>query len=191
MRAARREGFTLIELMAAVTLFAVLATLIAPRVGSITSRTLRQQAEQIAAQLELARERAVVTGIPHRVFLDLEAGSYRMEWQGSDPAEEEEEELAGPVGLGRLDLSPPDRGDREFRPVPGQFGKTTWLESEISFSGLETAEGWVERESVAIEFQWDGTASTSALYLEDESGHSMALDVLPLADTVKLRDATS
>lgn len=179
--------------MAAVTLFAVLATLIAPRVGSITSRTLRQQAEQIAAQLELARERAVVTGVPHRLVLDLEAGSYRMEWQGTDPAQEqeEEEELARPVGLGPLDLSPPDRGDGEFRPVPGEFGKISWLESEIAFSGLETAEGWVEREQVAIEFQWDGTASTAALYLEDESGHSVALDVLPLADTVKVRDATS
>ena len=34
------------------TIFALLAGLIAPRVGALTARTLRQRAERIAAQLE-------------------------------------------------------------------------------------------------------------------------------------------
>ena len=54
---ARGSGFTLIEIMAAVAIFALLAGLIAPRVGALTSRTLHQRAERIAGRLELARQR--------------------------------------------------------------------------------------------------------------------------------------
>ena len=60
-----------------VAIFALMAGLIAPRVGALTARTLHQRAERIVAQLELARQRAVVTGIPHRLLIDLDEGGYR------------------------------------------------------------------------------------------------------------------
>jgi len=183
-----RHGFTLIELMAAVVLFALMAMLIAPRVGSITSRALHQQAEQIAAQLELGRQRAIVTGVPHRLLIDLEGGRYRLEWlPGADP----EEEVPPPRVLGRafVPMSAPRAAARSFRPIPGQLGEFSRLETPVFFSGLETPEGWVEAGRVSIRFERDGTASASALHLEDESGKAVVLDVLPLADTVRVRDA--
>ena len=76
----RRAGFTLIEMMAVVAIFALLAGFVAPNLGLLSSRRLQQQAEQISAQLELARQRAIVTGIPHRLAIDLEGGSYWLEW---------------------------------------------------------------------------------------------------------------
>ena len=36
----------------------------------------------MVAQLELARQRAIVTGIPHRVYIEIEDGAYRIEWLG-------------------------------------------------------------------------------------------------------------
>jgi type II secretion system protein H len=191
---ARRSGFTLIEMMAAVAIFALLASLIAPRIGSITSRNLHQRAQRIAARLEMARQRAVVTGVPHRLLIDLEAGGYRVEWLVT----EAEAEGRAPETPATLDLSgeaaipmaPDLEKERSYRPLPGQLGDFEWLEESVHFAGLETPEGWADRGDVSIEFEGDGTASYTELYLDDESGRSVVLDVLPLADAVRISDAT-
>jgi hypothetical protein len=44
---------------------------------------------------------------------------------------------------------------------------------------------------VSIEFATDGTATYTALYLDDDSGRTLVLDVLPLADTIRISDATT
>ena len=67
-------------MLAVVAIFALLAAFVAPNLGLLSSRRLQQQAERISAQLELARQRAIVTGIPHRLAIDLDRGSYWLEW---------------------------------------------------------------------------------------------------------------
>jgi prepilin-type N-terminal cleavage/methylation domain-containing protein len=196
MRRGRRgSGFTLIEIVAAVAIFALLVGLIAPRVGSLTSRTLQQRAERIAARLELARQRSVLTGVPHRLLVDLDEGGYRVEWEVTE-AEAEGREPEPPVPLDLRGQTPipmaPVRGEeRSYRPLPGQLGDFEWLEDDLVFAGLETPEGWIDRGEASIEFERDGTASYTALYLDDESGRSLVLDVLPLADAVRISDAKS
>ena len=71
-----RAGFTLIEMLAVVAILALLATFVAPSLDAVRQRRLRAEAMSLAAQLEFARQRTVMTGVPHRVLLDLEAGSY-------------------------------------------------------------------------------------------------------------------
>ena len=39
-----------------------------------------------------------------------------------------------------------------------------------------------------MEFARDGTTDFAAIVLDDESGGSLTLDVLPLADAVRIRD---
>ena len=157
MRSTR--GFTLIELMAVVALFALLAGLIAPRVGSLTHRTLRQRAEQMAADLELARQRAVVTGVTHRVLVDLEAGGYRIEWLATEAeAQGLEPEPVAPLdlrGQAPIPLEAPLAELREYRPVPGKLGDFVQLEDSLALAGVETPGGWIDRGEASVEF-WHG-----------------------------------
>ena len=192
---ARARGFTLIEIMAAVAIFALLAGLIAPRVGALTSRTLHQRAERIAARLELARQRSVLTGVPHRLLIDLDQGGYQIEWQATEAeAEGREPEPSVPLDLRGetpIPMAPAHAEQRTYRPMPGLMGRFEWLEDDLAFAGLQTPEGWIDRGEVSIEFERDGTASYTEIYLDDESGRTLVLDVLPLADVVRINDATS
>ena len=193
----RREpsgGFTLIEMMAVVAIFALLSALLLPQVGAITGRTLRQAADELAAQLELARQRSVVIGVPHRVMIDVEGAGYRLEWRVTEAralGEEPEEELPLDVrGQAPLPLEAPLEDERSFHPVPGTLGRMTWLDESLFFEGLETPEGWIERGEAGVEFETDGTATQTAIHLADEAGHGLVLDVRPLADAVRIEDAS-
>lgn len=186
-------GFTLIEMMAVVAIFALLSALLLPRVGAITGRSLRQAADELADQLELARQRSVVTGIPHRVLIDLEGAAYRMEWRVEEAeALGEEPEARAPLVLhGRtsIPLEAPREAERAFHPLPGTLGRMTRLDDALFFEGLETPEGWIERGESGVEFETDGTATPTAIHLADDSGHALVLDVRPLADAVRIEDA--
>ncbi len=192
----RRSGFTLIEILAVVAIFALLTALIAPNLGSLSSRTLRQRAESIAASLELARQRSVLTGIPHRLLIDLDQSAYRLEWfvteleAGGEAAESEPEPL-DLRGQSPIPMAAPRGETRAYRPLPGLMGHFERLEDSVVFVGIETPEGWIDQGRVFVSFARDGTASYTALYLDDESGGSVVLDVLPLADAVRVSDAAS
>jgi len=192
MRAPRRPaGFTLIEMMAVVAIFALLAAFVAPNLGMLSSRRLQQQAEQISAQLELARQRAVVTGVPHRLAIDLESGSFWLEWFVTQAEAIGESEIA-PVlelrGATPIPMAAPREATREFRPLPGMFGRAKTLEASILFHGVQTPEGNVDRGEAFVVFERDGTASPSEIVLGDEDGHALALEVLPLAEAVRIHD---
>ena len=191
--AARAKGFTLIEIMAAVAIFALLAGLIAPRVGSLTSRALHQRAELIAARLELARQRSVLTGVPHRLLIDIDQGGYQLEWQATEAeAEGREPEPLAPLDLRGetpIPMAPVQAEQRAYRPLQGPTGRFEWLEDNLTFAGLQTPEGWIESGEVSIEFERNGTASYTEIHLGDESGRTLVLDVLPLADAVRIDDA--
>ncbi len=190
----RRAGFTLIEILAVVAILALTAAFVVPNLGAMRSRSLQQQGRKIAALCELARQRAIVTGIPHRLLIDLEDGAYRMEWLVTEAeASGEEERYEKPVydlrGSAPLPLAAPRAVERSFRPLPGSLGGFEYLEDELYFAGLETPEGWIERGESWVGFERDGTATPTAIVIDDDSGRSIALDVLPLADAVRIRDA--
>jgi len=186
----RRAGFTLIEILAVVAILALLATFVAPNLGALRERRLNNEGLQLAAQIELARQRSVVTAVPHRVLFDLEDGGYRIEWLHGGKAAE------GPTPIAELDLNgstplplaAPTRSDREFEPIPGLYGNFVWLEEPLYFAGLETAEGWIERGDTFVEFSQDGSASHTEIVLEDGSGRRLVLAVLPLDDAVRFVD---
>ena len=191
LRSSRRSGFTLIEMLAVVAIIALLVAVTAPNMGAVRERWLRNQSRQVASYVELARQRAVMTGVPHRVLLDLEGGAYRLEWKGFD----EEDDRAAPArpdyelrGTTRLSLSPPPAREFSFRPVPGNMGIFHYLADEIDFAGLETPQGWVDRGELGVVFDEDGTADHTEIVLENQRGERMWLEIRPIADAVRIFD---
>src|SRR5262245_53371163 len=122
------RGFTLIEILAVVAILALVAAFVVPNMGGLRRRALRAEAQQIAAQLELARQRAIVTGVPHRVWLELDQAEYRLEWLAADPAAVAQAEMRAEAALDvhgntPLALSAPPAPPLDYQPIPGNFGR--------------------------------------------------------------------
>lgn len=198
-----RAGFTLIELLAVVTIIGLIAAVAYPNLGRSSTRTLHAQAEQIAADLELARQRAVMTGAPHRLQIDLVSGITWLEWRPPPDSEEEEAEASAAAGVPEgepqtdgydqriradtpIDLSPPRRELREFEPVPGAFGRRRALGDGIYVDGVETSEGWLDGGRVRVGFEADGSAEPSEIVLANQDGDALVLVVAPLAGSVRI-----
>jgi len=195
---ARDAGFTLLEILSVVAIFALIAGLTLPNFSGMRARNLKHQARRVVAQIELARQLAIVTGTPHRLFIDIDGAAYRIESfttedeaNGEDEEEaEESESLAdalGGAGRAEIDLSPPRDEEREFRAVRGTEGRFTPLGQSTHFAGVETTGGWVNSGETFVGFEQDGSADAATIVIEHESGLSATLEILPLADTVRVR----
>lgn len=182
-------------MLAVVLIMGLVASLVIPAVGARSSAELRDQANHLANDLEFARQRTVMTAVPHRLLLDLDGAAYRVEWFVTE-AEALGEEPAPPdldVELSaqkRIDLTPPRGEERVFHPLPSQLGRTVILTDGIEFAGVETDRGPVARGAVTITFGRDGTVEPTTIVLMDGSGHRLALDLAPLDEAVLVRDAS-
>ncbi len=187
------SGFTLIEMIAVTLMFAVITGIFAPQIGLLSSRALGNQAKDLSAHIELGRQRAVVTGTPHRIVMDLEAGGYRLQWRVTElEAMGAEAEAPPPLdihGQTPIPMAPPTELELDFHPVPGTAGDFVWLEQDLFFTGLETQEGWFDRGEAAVVFRADGTATGARIHLEDADGKGLVLEILPLSDSVRIIDA--
>ena len=70
--------------MAVVVIMGLLLAIVLPNFSVVQNSVLRGEAVSVAGALELARQRAVMTGKPHRLLIDLEGGTYRVEWWIND-----------------------------------------------------------------------------------------------------------
>jgi len=195
----KNAAFTLLEILSVVAILALIAGIAMPNFSGVQVREVRNQAQQMVSALELARQRAIVTGVPHRLFIDLDGASYWVEWLVGDSVAEGEEPpepvptSVDPLGLadvGPLDLSAPREAERSYHPLPGLAGRPAVLADSIEFASVETDVGSVDRGETFIRFERDGTTDATTIVLAHESGVAVALEVLPLADTVRIRDAT-
>jgi len=202
MRRAAR-GFTLIELVAVVALVALVAAIVLPRIGIGGDRRTMAEAEKLAASLEYARESAVVTGTPHRVRMDLDRQTWRIEILAPEPPEQGEESRFAP-GLGdageaalhpadrnwataeRLPLAPPRDGERVWQPLEGPLGTPTPLPDDVAMVAVETADARAERGVLAARFGPDGSGEATWIEVADVEGNRVTLEVAPLADRVRL-----
>ena len=117
----RRAGFTLLEILAVIAIFALLSAFVLPNLGAMRARQLEQAARRIADQLELARHRSIATGVPHRLLIDLDAASYRLEAYASEASDE--------TATPGADLAPGPPGALER-------AKSAWDQEPTGFSGI-------------------------------------------------------
>ena len=153
---------------------------------------MEDEAKQLAASLEFARQRSVMTGVPHRVVVDVEEGGYWLEWLVNEAEATGEEELQEtPVyELGewqQVPMAPPRAAERSYHAFPGALGQPALLPETIRIDAIETSGGFLERGLVNIAFERDGTSESAEIVLADESGNIMRLGIAPLADRVRIR----
>jgi prepilin-type N-terminal cleavage/methylation domain-containing protein len=189
-RAWDRAGFTLLEILAVLLIGGLLMSLMLPNFGALQSHRLRNAAEQIVERVNFGRQRAVMTGIPHRLAIDLDAGTYKLEWQGegarnaaTQPKPKLEPGIDAP-----LSLAPPPAEERSFQSLLGPLGKLERLDKGVEFGWIETPGGEVDFGEAFITFEGDGTSSYTLLVLDEPGGHELALEILPLADAVRILD---
>jgi prepilin-type N-terminal cleavage/methylation domain-containing protein len=193
-----RSGFTLIEIMAVIVVIGLALALVLPNLSATRSAQLRDRARLLAGRIELARERAIVTGAPHRVMIDLEEGSYAVDWWVTESralAVDEEasaaQQTAAPAtdysGNAPISLSPPTEDVRDYYPIPGRFGELAFLSRDYFFEGVDTPEGWIDRGYVQIVFERDGTSDAAEIVLMDAWENRVRLQVEPLLDIVRIR----
>jgi len=188
----RPLGFTLIELLAVVTIFGLLASIALPNLGVRGGRVLDDESRTLAATIEFARMRAVMTGVPHRMVFDLEGGVYWLEWYATvgeafgDPSlEEPAVALADVRGGTPIEMSPPLGDERAFRAVAGTFGDPVLLDDLVFLDRFETPEGVYQQGELQLVFERDGTSQPAIIVLRIEDGREVTLEVAPLADTVR------
>jgi hypothetical protein len=148
------------------------------------------QALNVASHLELARQRAIMTGKMHRVLIDIDAGAYHVEWFVRQIGDDSLDSLAARKralwdGETNSLLAPPVK-DFDFQPVPSQFGTDSILSEPFYFDGVETSDGWLEEGLVAIVFNSDGTTDSAQIVITDPDGFAATLDILPLLDAVRI-----
>lgn len=176
----RSDGFTLIEMMAVVAVMALMFLLVVPETSLSSHRQLEHAAEAVMAELELARERAIATGTPHRLTLDLDEGTWHMERFEVPPPEAAPAPARDPRQP--VSLVPPRPEQGGFEPLPGN-GR---LPRQVHLARVETPDGSVEVGAVGVEFARDGTATPAVLWLANDAGSSLGLEILPLADAVRI-----
>ena len=185
---AASPGFTLIEMMAVVAIIGLMLGVLLPNLSATQASDLERQGKDLAARIDLARERAVVTSAPHRVWLEVEEGAFRVDWWVDEsrayslPGDEEETPVNSgfPEGPAPISLSPPKNEGQEYFPVPMKFGTDSWLDEDAFFEGVNTENGWITEGEVQLVFQIDGSTDYAEVILGDEWGNSVTVEVQPL-----------
>ncbi|MGE4606318.1 MAG: prepilin-type N-terminal cleavage/methylation domain-containing protein [Myxococcota bacterium] len=192
----RPAGFTLLEILAVLLIGALLMSFMVPNLSALDSRALQSEAQKLVALIDLGRQRSVVTGSPHRLVIDIEHGRYGLEWERTDPSAETQRPAPDDLTYAsddplftrsdRISLAPPASAESAFAPLPGLMGRVEPLPHKIEFTGVETSGGWVNLGEVIVRFERDGSSSFSEIVLADSGGHEAHLEILPLADSVRI-----
>ncbi len=161
-----------------------------PNFGALQSHNLKNSAERIVERIDFGRQRAVMTGISHRLAIDLDAGTYKLEWQGEgarDAALEPKPKIELDINA-PFSLAPPPAVERSYQSLLGPLGKLEVLGGGVEFGWIETPGGEVDFGKAFINFEGDGTSSYTILVLNEPDGGELALEILPLADAVRIVD---
>ncbi len=178
---ARKEGFSLIELMVVLVLIGIMAAVIIPEMkGAFEDALLRSTARKLVAVFNLAGSQAVTVNQLHRVRLDRKTGRYFLERSAREGEQGSRfvpvRDVAG--GEGELDT----RISIEMRrPVTDASGPGDQ-------EGRLVADGDVQNpnQGEALSFYADGTADAGEILLRDREGFRLALQINPTTAQIRI-----
>jgi type II secretory pathway pseudopilin PulG len=169
-----------------IVIMGAMLMLVLPNLGVRQASALRDQARTLAGRIELTRQLAIVSGKPHRLLIDLEAGTSSVE--RFDRGTALDEENAAPDIASDYDLLPPTAEIPSYTPVNSALTESETLGENFFFEGIQTADGWIDDDLVQIVFDADGTTDAAELVLSDLDGRLAILEVRPLLDRVAIRE---
>jgi prepilin-type N-terminal cleavage/methylation domain-containing protein len=179
-----RAGFTLLEIMLVVALMGLLAALFVPSTGLRLPYQIESSARVLAGELQAVQQRAIATGTAHRWVVDLDRQAFRVERLGGDPEPPAQSEL--PTHADLLDLAPV-RAERAYAPLEERSGEwrelddpAVWL-ARIRVGDQDHRDG-----TTAIQFAVDGGADPAHLWLEDEGGSRIEVQLVAFTGEVRI-----
>ncbi len=179
----RARGFTLIEMLAVIAIFALIAAMVVPNLDLGGSRAVRADASDFAAAVEFTRQRAVMTGRAHVLHVDVANASHWVTWA----APPEPAPPVDPNAERTLQMVPPDLEFEQFVPVPGEFGRPRATEDGVVITGVEVAEGLAQDGVVELRMNGDGSSDPAAVLFSDEDGaYVLRVEIEPLSDLVRV-----
>ncbi len=186
--APRKRAFTLIEMLAVLLIMALVIGITLPNLTLRSERLVLDDAQKLAASLAYTRQRAVATGTPHRVVVDLDAAAWWIEqWPEDASPFAVAAPLAVPGAETTVQLVAPQQGLAEFQALVGPFGRPRLLADGVRFDSVETlAAGPVVAGQVAIVFEGDGTADPALFVLMNESADVVGVQLARLADEIRI-----
>jgi prepilin-type N-terminal cleavage/methylation domain-containing protein len=180
-------AFTLIELLAVLFIIALVLGITLPNLSLRSDRVMLGSAQDLAARLSFARQRAVATGTPHRIVIDLDASAWWIEVR-PDAACSFSAPPPAPSASREVQLAAPRDVEQPFVPLAGPFGRPRQLPEEVFFASIETlAAGPVVSGQVGLVFEEDGTADPALFVLENDEGAVLHVQLARLADEVQIR----
>lgn len=192
MRPAHQKpaGFTLIELSVGLLLVALLMAVSLPAIRSVTAAQLRRSASQIAGMSREAYARAAISGKPHRLVMNLDDNTFRLEeasgffvLKQEKQQQLSEDEIAqrnaavrAEPGRSAADDDEEERLKRslsrgpEWTPVADELGLPVPLPADCTFDRVWVAhqkEAFVRGET-AVHYWPSGRAETAIIRLTDD-----------------------
>ncbi len=142
VRTNTQAGFTLVEMMMTVTVFAILAGAAVPQFADMTGgMRLRQGLREVERELQAARLKAVSSNRPIRVHFNCPAaGSYRaVELIGTPSIPDDDDDAGDRCSTGSYPF-PAD--DTNRLTLPNHDGPVRQLHSTLAFGAAEALEFW-------------------------------------------------
>jgi prepilin-type N-terminal cleavage/methylation domain-containing protein len=179
-----RAGFTLLEIMLVVALMGLVAALFLPGGGLRLPYQIESSARVVAAELQAVQQRAIASGSEHRWVLDLDRQAFRVERYST--AEEAEAESTLPTQAELLELAPP-REEGSFEPLEERAGEWRLLDdAAVWFDRIRVGEREEREGTIAIAFAPDGGTDPAHLWLEDEGGNRIELQLVAFTGEVQI-----
>ena len=179
-----RAGFTLLEIMLVVALMGLLAALFVPSTGLRLPYQIESSARVLASELQAVQQRAIATGTAHRWVVDLDRQAFRVERLGDDPEPPAKFEL--PTHADLLELAPL-RTERAYAPIEERSGDWRKLDDPaVWFERVRVGDQSHREGTIAIRFAIDGGADPAHLWLEDEGGSQIEVQLVAFTGEVRI-----
>jgi hypothetical protein len=147
---------------------------------------IRNAGRTLAAELEYVSQRAVTTGKPQRVLIDLDQQVYRVE-ELPPPADSGELEL--PEHAENLNLAPP-LSELAFQPVEGRIGEWRALDDadQVRIREVRLADEKKQDGLFAIGFAPDGACDPAEIWLRDDGGYDLRVRLVAFTGEIRIEE---